>query len=169
MESYIHPSIEKRWIGEKTGYGLFTTTPIKAGEIVMRDHGRVLSKAEYLQLPATCQEFPYQIDSFSVLAPEDCGKVSDEWMVNHSCDPTVGYREPFTWVAIRDIPAGGEITFDYGTAWTEDMENYEMRCLCNAPNCRKKVTSKDWMLPELQKRFSGFFTKAVQDKIRSQR
>ncbi|MBI2098598.1 MAG: SET domain-containing protein [Candidatus Wildermuthbacteria bacterium] len=167
-ESYIHPNVEKRWINQQLQYGLFAKAPIRAGEVVLRDGGRILSKEEYLQLSSACREFPYQIDSSSILAPESCDSVPDEWLANHSCDPTVVYKEPYTWVALRDISAGEEITCDYATTWTEDTEDEEMECFCNAKNCRKKWTSRDWMLPELQKRLKGFFTKGVQNKIDSQ-
>jgi len=101
------------------------------------------------------------------LAPSrsDCEEVSDEWRVNHSCNPTVGYQEFYSWLALRDIAAGEQITFDYATAWTEEMDDETMECLCHAQNCRKIIKSDDWRLLEIQKRYRGYFTGAVQKKI----
>jgi hypothetical protein len=33
------------------------------------------------------------------------------------------------------------------------------------PNCRKILTGKDWQLPELQKRYAGYFSAYLARKI----
>jgi hypothetical protein len=64
-------------------------------------------------------------------------------------------RGEITFVAMRDIGAGEELTHDWATT---DDDNYSVECRCSAPNCRKIVTGKDWQLPELQKRYAGYFS-----------
>jgi SET domain-containing protein len=55
--------------------------------------------------------------------------------INHSCAPnceTQNIRGHIWIIAIRDIPKGEELTYNYGY----DMENYEDHpCLCQADNC----------------------------------
>ena len=75
--------------------------------------------------------------------------------LNHSCSPNVGVRGQISFVAMRNIKAGEELTLDY--AMTDDDE-YEMPCHCGAPDCRKMVTGRDWQLPELQRKYDGFFS-----------
>ena len=53
--------------------------------------------------------------------------------LNHSCNPNVGVRGEITFIAMRDIEAGEELTFDYAMT---DNEDYEMHCNCGTQNCR---------------------------------
>src|SRR5438132_12441220 len=69
---------------------------------------------------------------------------------NHSCDANLGIRGEITFVAMRDIRAGEELTHDW--VMTDD-DDYSVECKCGAPNCRKIVTGKDWQRLELQQRY----------------
>jgi uncharacterized protein len=73
---------------------------------------------------------------------------------NHSCNPNLGVRGEITFVAIRDIRAGEELTHDW--AMTDD-DDYSMECKCGASNCRNILTGKDWQRPDLQKRYTCYF------------
>jgi hypothetical protein len=69
---------------------------------------------------------------------------------------------------MRDIQAGEEITFDYGTTVSVSVGSdmiFEMDCACGSPCCRKTITEQDWMLPELQVRYKGYFSQYIQNKI----
>jgi uncharacterized protein len=81
---------------------------------------------------------------------------------NHSCNPNLGMRGEITFVAMRDIRAGEELTHDW--AMTDDDE-YSVECKCRAPNCRKILTGKDWERRDLQKRYAGYFSAYLADKI----
>jgi hypothetical protein len=71
-------------------------------------------------------------------------------------------RGEITFVAMRDIPAGQELTHDWATT---DDDDYSVECKCGSPNCRGTVTGKDWQRPELQKRYAGYFSAYLADKI----
>lgn len=45
----------------------------------------------------------------------------------------------YTWVAVRDLKAGEEITWDYETTEYEIMSSALGRCLCGSDACRGKV------------------------------
>ncbi len=81
---------------------------------------------------------------------------------NHSCDANVGVRGEITFVAMRYIRAGEELTHDW--AMTDD-DDYSVECKCGAPNCRKILTGKDWQRPDLQKRYDGYFSAYLAAKI----
>jgi len=57
--------------------------------------------------------------------------------LNHSCAPTAVWGDD-RWVTARvRIPAGGEITIDYGTI---ELDPYwRMPCSCGAPSCRRTI------------------------------
>ena len=40
-----------------------------------------------------------------------------------------------------------------------------MACRCGSPRCRGTVTGKDWMKPELQEKYRGWFCWFLQRKI----
>jgi len=41
-------------------------------------------------------------------------------------------------------------------------------CKCGAPDCRKILTGKDWQRADLQKRYAGYFSGYLADKIARQ-
>src|SRR6266480_4155657 len=71
-------------------------------------------------------------------------------------------RREITFVAMRDIPAGEELTHDW--AMTDD-DDYSVECNCGARNCRKTLSGKDWQRPELQKKYAGYFSAYLARKI----
>ena len=81
---------------------------------------------------------------------------------NHSCDPNCGMHGEITFVAIRDIEAGEELTVDYAFI---DNEDYSFECHCGSENCRHTVTGFDWKIKELQDKYYPYFAQYLKDKI----
>ncbi|MCD4780867.1 MAG: SET domain-containing protein-lysine N-methyltransferase [Candidatus Omnitrophica bacterium] len=63
--------------------------------------------------------------------------------INHSCSPnceTQNIRGHIWIIAIKDIPRGGELTYNYGY----DMENYEDHpCRCQSDNCMGYILAEE--------------------------
>jgi len=97
---------------------------------------------------------------------DNCGNSSADYF-NHSCNPNCGLDSPISLVAMRDIEVGEEACFDYAMSDSSDYDEFE--CHCGAPNCRKTITGRDWMLPELQERYFGFFSPYLQRRIEKMR
>jgi len=76
-------------------------------------------------------------------------------LVNHSCDPNCGIRDLFKIVAMRDIAAGEEVTWDYGM--TEDHV-WRMKCTCGSPLCRKVIGSYRTMPPAIRRKYKGYIS-----------
>jgi hypothetical protein len=57
---------------------------------------------------------------------------------NHSCAPNAGIRNDRDLLALRDIPTGEEIRYDYST--TMDEKSFTVACRCGPPGCRQVVT-----------------------------
>jgi hypothetical protein len=66
-----------------------------------------------------------------------------------------------------DIPSGSELTVDYAMIDGDPAER--MDCACGAPECRKIITGSDWRLPELRRRYAGYFSRYLQDRIDADR
>src|SRR5436189_6364172 len=109
--SYRSPKTEVRE-SKIHGRGLFATTDIAKDEIVAVKGGRIVDR-KTLREKITPRLGPVeiQIDDDLFIAP-----VTDEerdvsmLYLNHSCDPNLGVRGEITFVAMRDIRAGAELT-----------------------------------------------------------
>ena len=128
------------------GEGVFSTTDIKRGEVVLK--GEILKKSTH-NTSHTSQigenEFVYHAGLNSKF--------------NHSCSPNCGIKLNSTgahdFVAMRDIGAGEELTYDYA------MRNYIIEyfpgtCSCGSKDCR--ITISGWKdLPKsIKQRYKGF-------------
>ena len=161
--SYLSPKTEVRE-SKIHGRGLFAIADIAKDEIVAVKGGRIVDgKTLREKITPRLGPVEIQIDDDLFIAP-----VTDEerelsmLYSNHSCDANLGIRGEITFVAMRDICAGEELTHDWAMT---DNDNYSVQCKCGAPNCRKTVTGKDWQRPELQKRYAGYFSAYLARKI----
>jgi uncharacterized protein len=164
--SYLSPKTEVR-ASQIHGRGLFAMADIAKGEIVIVKGGHIVDR-KTLREELTPRLGPMEIqiakDLFIAPVTEEERELSMLYS-NHSCDPNLGIRGEITLVAMRDINAGEELTHDW--AMTDD-NGYSVECKCGAPNCRKILTGKDWQHPDLQKRYAGYFSAYLADRIARQ-
>lgn len=165
--SYLSPKTEVRE-SEIHGRGLFATTDIARDEVVAVKGGYIVNR-ETLRREITPRLGPVEIqideDLFITPAsPEE--RESSMLYSNHSCDANLGMRGEITFVAMRDIRAGEELTHDW--AMTDD-DDYSIECKCGSTNCRTIVTGKDWKRPDVQKRYAGYFSPYLARKIEQMR
>jgi uncharacterized protein len=154
--SYRSPKTEVRE-SKIHGRGLFAKAGIEKGEIVAVKGGHIVDR-ETLRREITPKLGPVdiQIDRDLFIAPvTDDERELSMLYTNHSCEPNIGLRGEITFVAMREIRAGEELTHDW--AMTDD-DDYSVECNCGARNCRKTLTGKDWQRPELQKKYTGYFS-----------
>ena len=145
------------------GRGLFAREPIRRGELVAMKGGYVLSRAQWRAIEPTLGPAEIQIDDDLVIAPVRADEREAAMLfTNHSCEPNLAIQGQIAFVAMRDIAAGEELTHDWATT---DDDDYEMACRCGAPSCRGTITGKDWMKPELQRKYAGWFCWFLQRKI----
>ncbi|CAL8462433.1 g1966 [Coccomyxa elongata] len=138
-----YAKLEKRRAGAK-GFGLFATEDLLAGQFIIEYIGEVLEEEEYLRRKDFYQEsgqrhyYFMNIGNGEVIDAARKGALGR--FINHSCNPNC---ETQKWVvrgelaiglyALKDIPAGVELTFDYNF---ERYGDKPMRCLCEAKVCR---------------------------------
>jgi hypothetical protein len=150
------------------GRGLFARGAIAAGEIVAVKGGAVMDAAAFALVRDQVSPAEIQIEDDLYIAPRTAAEVEANILcLNHSCDPNVGVRGQITFVAMRAIPAGAELTIDY--AMIDGDPDERMDCACGAPGCRRLVTGDDWRRPELQRRYAGYFSRYLADRIAAAR
>jgi uncharacterized protein len=145
------------------GRGLFARTAIERGEIVAVKGGYVLGVEAWRRLEPALGAAEIQLTEDLVIAPARPEEREGAMLfTNHSCDPNIAIQGQIVFVAMRDIAAGEELTHDWATT---DDGDYTMTCRCGRPACRGTITGKDWMKPELQARYAGWFCWFLQRKI----
>ena len=163
--SYLNPNVEPTTLPDGTRRALARGS-ITAGTVIAAFGGQCLTRSEFDRLGSDRQGVDQQRrsiqiddDLYMLGAPEE--EPAD--FVQHACAPNCGMRGSVTIVAMRDINAGEAVTYDYAMCDGSDYDEFE--CRCGAPGCRGKVTGQDWMLPELQLRYRGFFSPYLARRI----
>lgn len=124
---YLHKS-------KISGKGVFTKKPFKKGETIFILKGKI--KRWFVKDKSTAQ-----------VGPNWIGLSKNIWIdpveiyqyLNHSCNPNLGIKGSVTFVALRNIKKGEELTFDYSI--TEDESFWEFKCNCKSKKCRKILHS----------------------------
>jgi len=161
--SYLSPKTEVRE-SKIHGRGMFATADIAKDEVIAVKGGHIISRKQ-LREKVTPQLGPVEIqigeDLFIAPVTEDEREGSMLYS-NHSCDANLGMRGEITFVAMRNIRAGEELTHDWATT---DDDDYSIACKCGSPKCREILSGKDWQRPELQQRYAGYFSAYLARKI----
>jgi uncharacterized protein len=163
------------WIDERlvvsdsriAGQGLFFSKDVRAGTVVIRLRGGLVSSTELDALIASAEADPAASYVDTITIYEDAHLVLPPNTLihfgNHSCDPTLWHVGPYEVATRRDVAAGQEATIDYGTL--SGAEGFELACQCGAPNCRGRITSNDWQLADLQDRYRAHWVPELQRRI----
>jgi SET domain-containing protein len=149
------------------GLGLFAADDIAEGAVVMRLGGHLVSSAALATLIADADRDAAAAYVDTITIDEDAHLVLPSGSVahygNHSCDPTIWHVSPYELATRRPVRHGEELTIDYAT--NSGADGFTMACECRSPICRGRVTSDDWRRPDLQARYRGHWTPALQQRI----
>src|SRR5207244_3924042 len=154
--SYRSPKTEVRE-SKIHGRGLFATADIAKDEVVAVKGGHIVDReALRREITPRLGLVEIQIDENFFIAPVTEEEREGSMLYsNHSCDANLGMRGEITFVAMRDVRAGEELTHDWATT---DDDDYSVKCNCGTANCRRTLTGKDWQRPDLQARYAGYFS-----------
>jgi hypothetical protein len=116
--------------------GCYTMAPIRKGARVVEYTGR--------RIPKDAADEKYENSPTTYLFGVGDGRTvidghGTAMFINHSCDPNCETDETDgrVWImAIRNIKAGEELTYDY---FLYDGDEDEARCNCGSVNCRKSM------------------------------
>lgn len=88
-------------------------------------------------------------------------------LINHCCQPNTGVRNNqwggYDFVALVDIGAGDEITFDYETTETEFSARFQ--AACDVPECRKQLCGFFNLPVEVRKSYGEFIADYLKPKF----
>lgn len=151
----------------KYGMGVYSIEKIPKNENIAVFGGYVMTRKEEEEASSDVYDNAIQIDENLVIGAKSQDGIEDASMFNHSCDANAGIKGQIILVAMRDIEIGEQITFDFGTVLfhPEEAKPYKFKCLCESKACRGIITDEDWKNKELQKKYDGFFSLHIQEKI----
>ena len=149
------------------GKGLFANQDFQSGEVVYQPTGRKVhaNNVDWNSLGRDEYDNFLQIGSWKYLnATED----TLFRYLNHSCDPNTGIkcatvrkgdevireiRGNISFVAIKPIKRGEEVTFDYSTTMFEEMDEEPLPCKCRSTNCRRIIGDFKTVPKIIQRRY----------------
>jgi uncharacterized protein len=162
-ESYVSLKVEKRKIKGR-GYGLFAKEFISKDEIVSISGGIIINKSKFDELKSQGLDYAYQISDNFFICPLNPDDPSDDWRMNHCCEPNCGVIGNIMFISIRDIQKDEELTYDY--CMTESDPSYKIELSCNYSTCRKRISGDDWRNPKLQDKYKEYFSSYIRNKIK---
>jgi uncharacterized protein len=113
--------------------GLFAAIDLKKGVRILRYTGEKIPREESDRRLAAGNVYIFGLDAHYSLDGKDLKNTARS--INHSCDPncqTAQCGNTIWIVAITDIQAGEELTYNYGYDFTEDAND---PCHCGANTC----------------------------------
>jgi hypothetical protein len=133
------------------GKGVFARNPIRKGTKVIEYTGDIVTDEEADIIGVQTSDGHTHTMLFTI----NNGKVingntgGDAKYINHSCEPnceTVQYGDKIFIEALRSIPKGEELTYDYhlevdGKITKKVIKEYA--CFCGSPNCRGTQIAPD--------------------------
>ena len=134
---------ERYYLDEcELGLGVFANRDIGKGEVILLIEGPPITFAETKRRgPRECMAIQVDLGSYIDTQPPGV-------FVNHSCAPNAGIKHNRYLVALRRIPKGDEIGYDYST--TMEEHSFTMTCRCGAPSCRGVVRDFSTLPENLQ-------------------
>lgn len=117
----------------KYGKGVFAARDIKKGETIHVFGGVTVSARELIDRVNAGDENiddPLQVGKRTYIDLDELSRT-----FNHSCEPNAALRKRSELFALRNIPNGEEITYDYSL--TIAPTQWHMRCKCGTSGCRK--------------------------------
>ncbi|MGZ6253763.1 MAG: SET domain-containing protein [Candidatus Binataceae bacterium] len=159
--NYLSPKLVVRNCTDKPGRGVFAAAVVEPGEIVAVWGGRIVTQEAAASLPPELRRYVVQVEEAQFLAPLE--PIDAAELINHCCQPTCGLSGQIGLVALRRIPRGEEITFDY--AATDSSEFLSFSCSCAQSPCRRRVAADDWRRADVQAINRGHFSPYLQRRI----
>lgn len=153
---YFSP-IVKRSTSVIADHGLIAQRDITPWEIVVINYGTAVNNET---IDAINKFYDYDnilcVDFGKYLANKPFEWEGQWAYINHSCEPNAGLLSENVIIAIENVKAWEEVCIDY---WTfETREGRTMECNCRSEKCRKIITAKDYLLPELKVRLGKYFS-----------
>ena len=134
------------------GKGVYARGPIRAGEVVAEWDGLIYD----VDFEGWNDELENHVIQFAPHKWRDSTGIAR--YLNHSCVPNCGIKELFKIVAMRDIRADEELTWDYDMSEANQDYPWQMQCKCGARSCRKVIRGYRQLPAAERKKYAGFIS-----------
>mgnify|MGYP003952485609 CR=1 FL=1 len=141
----LHQSLRLSQAKSGMSQGIYAIEPIHKGSIVWapEENAQILSWTAICNLPKSQKEsflkYGFQCGDDQFSNPCDISR-----HINHSCNPNCGWNPYFRLVAIKDILASEQATYDYSS---NDFDiPFRFECNCQELNCRLIISNRDHLL-----------------------
>lgn len=159
--SYLSPKCDVRQTSDRGGHTVVAREAIRKGELIVVWSGTLVDGEDLKSLPSQVRRYSLQVEENHYLVSlSDCEPPD---YVNHSCSPNAGLSGQISLVAMRDIQADEDVTYDY--AMSDGSSYDEFSCGCGSRHCRGRVSGDDWLRADLWKRYAGYFSPYLQRRI----
>eukprot|EP00879_Flechtneria_rotunda_P026980 GHRR01028833.1.p1 GENE.GHRR01028833.1~~GHRR01028833.1.p1 ORF type:complete len:236 (+),score=47.16 GHRR01028833.1:173-880(+) len=172
------PRVRLEHMGIK-GWGVVAAQDISPGTLVEEYLGEVVPKAKGERRLAAyaavglAHTYIMELTGSEVIDATLKGGIAR--FINHSCEPNcetqkwqVGCEHSIAIIAIQQIPAGTEITYDYNYE-AHPLPHARTRCYCGAASCSKSIgtvqTGRGWLAQAEQQAYE--IEKMATQKINS--
>jgi SET domain-containing protein len=161
---------KSRWVTPKSnpllrskihGIGVQAIASIAKGETVAVLGGIIVPSEDLNDYKNEIGDYGIQINDRFYICPFSEEDAKEMGVFNHSCEPNLGLIDSITFVAIKDIEANDELTFDYAMTETRGLS---MECNCGSISCRKRIEPTDWKRSYLQKKYGKYFSPYIKNK-----
>lgn len=170
MMSDLHDTWGHRWVTPKAKEksskidrkGLIAIESIKAGEPVVVYGGVIVPRADLEKYRQIVGDYDVPFDDDFSIAPTSREEAINVVSVNHSCEPTLGWKSSMILVAIKDVKPGEELAVEY--AMHGGYPN-EMVCKCGTASCRKVIKLEDWKDATIRAKYGKWFMPRLREKF----
>ena len=145
--------------------GIFAISPISVGSVIAVCGSMIYTSGVLERMPQEHMQTALQIEDN--LFVQTIADPNDTCFINHSCHPNSGFLNAVQIVAMQDIPAGQEITYD--DAMTNGTSRRRFICKCDLIDCRGEITGDDWRQKNLQEQYRGYFSPYLRRRITASR
>ncbi len=123
----------------KKGKGIYSKVFLPADHVILEFKGDIISK----------DQIKNYMDALQITEKTYLGLSGDvDDYVHHSCNPNCGLHivgNRALLVALWDVKAGDEVTFDYSTSSNDTKDEWELACVCGTSKCRKKISGYQYL------------------------
>ncbi len=165
-EDWVSPKVE---IKESPlgGKGMYAKEDIEEGETVIIWGGTpsTLFTEEDIKAGKARRGSVAAIDEGLYLAGSADEEAAITDFTNHSCDSNLWMKDAVTLIARKGIKSGEEITADYALWQSDEDWSASWECNCGTAVCRRKITGRDWRVPDVQERYQGHFSPFLNKRI----
>ena len=125
--------------------GVVANQFVKKGETLVIYGGGFVDREHLGLIPKAVRPFFFQVaDSIWFGHGFDDMGLGIAEQINHSCNPSAGFRGIAEVISLRDIRQWDPVTIDYSSIQSVKLEGSEFECKCGSSNCRRQVSVDDW-------------------------